>query len=656
MNKIDWVLKIAPLAVYCHKKYGYPTAALFAPCLETGYGERPLVKNANNIFGMKKTLLPYKSTVWNGETVWADTWEDVDGQAVQVKAEFRKYNSILDCMEDFCQFMTKTEKYGSHVIGKSTDEVLDYLTGRYATDEHYGEKIKRIIEENGLRKFDRPNIPEPPAIIDCIAKNASQVPAHSANSHEYLAIHYLGKEGENPDLYNNGYGGHFYISKDGKCYQAALVTDKIWHVGVKGTAYEYIHPEARNANTIGIECATYTKDGKWYFTEATQRAAAQLAAWLMFCLDIPADHLLRHGDITTKHCPKPYMDFEGQGENWTWDRFKTEVKMAKKEYVGLVPGSKGERVLWWKRGLLALGFADCAYYLDGFGDDDTYDDRTVDFTRRFQAYYGLTVDGCAGSQSQPIMERELARINLTEFNFTAEELITNGIKVGEKYKKGGYVWGSADIAPWLQPDVNKSSCDRGLDETFHGLLELGNREARGIYTRLIELGAKELPPTSEIQAGDIIILTNWHIFLAASAKNATGSYTRIDFGSSDRMQRGQPFVEPIANVKTIVRPLYKKKPAPAPKRRYTATIEQVTVAMQGASVRLLQVILTGLGYYKGDIDGYFGTLTEAALNAFQAYWIANGVDIGTNGKPDSICGRGCWEKLLGVAVKGEGAI
>lgn len=656
MNKIDWVLKIAPLAVYCHKKYGYPTAALFAPCLETGYGERPLVKNANNIFGMKKELLPYESTVWNGDTVWADTWEDVNGQAVPKKAEFRKYASIRDCMEDFCQFMAKTEKYGSHVIGKPTDEVLDYLTGRYATDEHYGEKIKRIIDENGLRKFDRPNIPEPPAIIDRIAQNANQVPAHSANSHEYLAIHYLGVEGENPDLYNNGYGGHFYVSKDGKCYQSALVTDKIWHVGAS-SGYEYIHPFARNANTIGIECATYEKDGKWYFTEETQKAAAKLAAWLMFCLDIPATNLLRHGDITTKRCPAPYMDYGGQGSNWTWEHFKEEVQMAEKEYPSLMPGSKGERVKWWQDGLLALGFADCGFYLpeSNFANGE-YGEHTTNFTARFQKYYGLTVDGCAGAESQAVMERELEKINLTEFNFTAEELITNGIKVGEKYKKGGYVWGSADIAPWLQPEVHKSSCDRGLDETFHGLLELGNREAQGIYARLIELGAKELPPTSEIQAGDIIILTNWHIFLAASARNATGNYTRIDFGSTDRMQRGQPFVEPIVDVKTIVRPPYKTKPTPAPKRRYTVTVEQVTLGSQGASVRLLQAILTGLGYYKGDIDGYFGTLTQAALNAFQAYWIAQGVDIGTNGKPDSICGRGCWEKLLGVDVKVEGAI
>lgn len=46
---------------------------------------------------------------------------------------------------------------------------------------------------------------EKPYIIDRIAENRLQVPYHDANSHEYLAIHYLGVNGENPDLYGGGY-------------------------------------------------------------------------------------------------------------------------------------------------------------------------------------------------------------------------------------------------------------------------------------------------------------------------------------------------------------------------------------------------------------------------------------------------------------------
>lgn len=37
------------------------------------------------------------------------------------------------------------------------------------------------------------------------------------------------------------------------------------------------------------------------------------------------DHLLRHGDITTKNCPSPLKRDQGKGSNWTWDKFKSEV-------------------------------------------------------------------------------------------------------------------------------------------------------------------------------------------------------------------------------------------------------------------------------------------------------------------------------------------
>ena len=165
---------------------------------------------------------------------------------------------------------------------------------------------------------------------DIIAENEYQVPAHNANSHEYFAIHYLGVNGENPYLYGGGYGGTFYVSKSGEVYQAAKVTDKLWHVGAS-SGFSYIHPDARNNNTIGVECATYTASGRndddetWYFTEATQVAAAKLAACVAMEYNIPLDHILRHGDITTKNCPSPLKRDAGKGTNWTWEKFKSEV-------------------------------------------------------------------------------------------------------------------------------------------------------------------------------------------------------------------------------------------------------------------------------------------------------------------------------------------
>lgn len=166
---------------------------------------------------------------------------------------------------------------------------------------------------------------------DIISENEYQVPAHNSNSHEYFAVHYLGVNGENPYLYGGGYGGHFYISKKGEVYQAAKVTDKLWHVGAS-SGFSYIHPDARNNNTIGVECATFTLSGnnnddeEWFFTEETQIAAAKLAACISMEYGIPLENILRHGDITTKNCPSPLKRDQGLGSNWTWEQFKEKVK------------------------------------------------------------------------------------------------------------------------------------------------------------------------------------------------------------------------------------------------------------------------------------------------------------------------------------------
>ena len=73
----------------------------------------------------------------------------------------------------------------------------------------------------------------------------------------------------------------------------------------------------------------------------------------------------------------------------------------------------------------------------------------------------------------------------------------------------------------------------------------------------------------------------------------------------------------------------------------------------GLSVFVLQALLRGLQYTGADgkpidIDGNAGTNTVNAINQFQRSQIAYGFDCGTNGKPDGIFGKKCWERLLGV--------
>lgn len=170
-----------------------------------------------------------------------------------------------------------------------------------------------------------------PDIIDIRSQNRSQWQG-SNNNHQFIIIHYLGvKNADNPNLYNNGYGGHFNITRDGKIYQAADYNTVLWHIGTAGY-YTKKYPngyDPTNYNAIGIECSV-CYDTDWYFTEATQKSLVKLVRWLMQDLGVGADHVLRHYDVVNKVCPAPMIGGVndcGKGHNgtMTWDEFKRQI-------------------------------------------------------------------------------------------------------------------------------------------------------------------------------------------------------------------------------------------------------------------------------------------------------------------------------------------
>lgn len=62
----------------------------------------------------------------------------------------------------------------------------------------------------------------------------------------------------------------------------------------------------------------------------------------------------------------------------------------------------------------------------------------------------------------------------------------------------------------------------------------------------------------------------------------------------------------------------------------------------GDAVKVLQTELKYMGYYDGDIDGSFGSMTETALKSFQT----NISKVYGNFGVDGICGRKTWTKIF----------
>ena len=92
---------------------------------------------------------------------------------------------------------------------------------------------------------------------------------------KYIVIHYVGALGgakANCQWYaggNRSASAHYYVDFDGSIWQSVEDKNIAWHCGAK----KYVHPECRNANSIGIELcvrnhgslADTSRD--WYFED-----------------------------------------------------------------------------------------------------------------------------------------------------------------------------------------------------------------------------------------------------------------------------------------------------------------------------------------------------------------------------------------------------
>lgn len=125
-----------------HRRTGIPASITLAQfALESGYGKH-MPRGSNNPFGIKaKPGEPF---------VLADTWEqDRSGRKFVIKAKFRKYNSVSEAFTDHARLLNQPVYAHARRAG-SSDEFADRLTGVYATDRKYGEKLKAVIRHNDL--------------------------------------------------------------------------------------------------------------------------------------------------------------------------------------------------------------------------------------------------------------------------------------------------------------------------------------------------------------------------------------------------------------------------------------------------------------------------------------------------------------------------
>lgn len=162
--------------------------------------------------------------------------------------------------------------------------------------------------------------------------------ARQASQIKYLVYHYTGNDGDhaaaNAKYYRDTVvqaSAHYFVD-DTDVYRSVPDLEIAWAVGGKkwadcsrtggGTLYGVV----TNSNSISIEMCDTVHDGQIMATERTLGKAAALGRELMAKYNIPPERVVRHFDVTGKHCPAYFM------ASAAWEAFKARLVPQEKPW------------------------------------------------------------------------------------------------------------------------------------------------------------------------------------------------------------------------------------------------------------------------------------------------------------------------------------
>lgn len=135
----------------------YASVIIAQAVLESEHGQSGLGSAPNNnLFGMKGS--------YQNNSVAFETYEDDGkGNMTTVMAQFRKYPSYEASLQDYVKLMRNGVSWDKNFYAgifksntKSYTDATKFLTGSYATDSKYNEKLNALITKYDLQQYDSP--------------------------------------------------------------------------------------------------------------------------------------------------------------------------------------------------------------------------------------------------------------------------------------------------------------------------------------------------------------------------------------------------------------------------------------------------------------------------------------------------------------------
>lgn len=144
----EYAQQYAELAMEQQRRYGIPASVILAQgILESSNGQSELSRKGNNHFGIKAT----KGWLEDGGS-YLIFKDDKPGE------KFCSYESVSDSYEHHSKFLKENARYAD-CFKLESDDWQGWAEGLqkagYATGSGYADKLKSIIERNGLDKYDR---------------------------------------------------------------------------------------------------------------------------------------------------------------------------------------------------------------------------------------------------------------------------------------------------------------------------------------------------------------------------------------------------------------------------------------------------------------------------------------------------------------------
>lgn len=148
MNNKDYINLYSTYAMEQMRKYGIPASVTLAQgILESSNGQSRLALNENNHFGIKAT--PRWITEGGKYGLYTDD---------KPNEKFCSYDSVGDSYEHHSRFLVENKRY-DRCFALAPDDYKGWTEGLakagYASGSNYAGSLQKIIEVNGLQKYDR---------------------------------------------------------------------------------------------------------------------------------------------------------------------------------------------------------------------------------------------------------------------------------------------------------------------------------------------------------------------------------------------------------------------------------------------------------------------------------------------------------------------